>query len=67
MKLRHIAAFFMLLGALGCQPSDSSSSSTDEGAGGATTVTPDSDSTADTDPAIDEELKTVSFNVAGMK
>lgn len=63
MKLSHIAAFLMLLGALGCQPSDSSSP--DDGA--VEPAATESETTADADPVTHEELKTVSFTVTGMK
>ncbi|MFC1758775.1 hypothetical protein ACFL2H_08410 [Planctomycetota bacterium] len=71
MTLKHLAAFFMLLCALGCQPSDSGNDASGDGDGGATATTPDVDDTAEVadEPAADEEeqVALVSFKVDGMK
>jgi hypothetical protein len=62
MKLRHLAAFAVLL-TLGCQPGDSSSTPPEENV--SATDTPAATTTVD--PGTDEKLMKVSLNVAGMK
>ena len=71
MTLKHLAAFLMLLCALGCQPSDSGSDASGDGGGGDAVETPEAGDTAEeaVEPAADEEeqVALVSFNVAGMR
>ena len=69
MTLKHLAAFLMLLCALGCQPSDSGDSGSSDSGGDAATETDAAgadDSTAAADPA-EEPLQQVAFNVDGMR
>ena len=65
MPLKHVAAFLMLLCALGCQPSDSGTDAS--GDGDATTAPAADDTAVDAATADDEQLTQVSFNVEGMK
>ena len=69
MKLKHLAAFLMLL-AIGCtsQPgSESSAPAEDSGTTASTTESSESDATTTVPPETETQLATVSFNVTGMK
>ncbi|MCA9216847.1 MAG: hypothetical protein KDB27_27445 [Planctomycetales bacterium] len=75
MTLKHLAAFLMLLCALGCQPSDSGDSGASDSDGGAASSTDTGgeeeaaadDSTAQVADPAEEELQQVAFKVDGMR
>ena len=68
MKLKHLAAFLMLL-AIGCTQQPSSDSATPAADPGTTASTESSDATTTAAPETETQLAsaTVSFDVTGMK